>query len=128
MGLQAHFKKDGDWKANTTGLFTPVGGIWGQARTFSLKSDAEDFVHHHYHFPEATNSELYAEALETYSQNTPISISFEKEWVAEFWHDDFVNVTFSPAVRWVSIGMQVFEKENSNLQTAIVTIAKWEWR
>ena len=120
---QAHFKKDGDWKPTPPDFSLPVGGIWGQARTFSLKSDAERLCPPPLPFSEATNSELYAEALETYSQNTP-TISFEKEWVAEFWHDDFVNVTFSPAVRWVSIGMQVFEKENSNLQTAIVTIAK----
>jgi hypothetical protein len=38
---QAHFKKDGDWKPTPPDYSLPVGGVWGQARTFSLKSDAE---------------------------------------------------------------------------------------
>jgi len=120
---QDNFKKDGDWKPTPPDFRLPVGGVWGKARTFSLKSEAERLCPPPLPFSEATNSEFYAEALEVYSQNTP-TISFEKEWISMFWHDDFLNVTFSPACRWISVAMQVMEKENTNLRDAVVLLAK----
>lgn len=100
-----------------------MGGVWGKARTFALKSDAEKICAAPLPFSEDTKSEFYAQALEVYAQNTP-TYSYEKEWVAEYWSDDFVNLTFSPGPRWIAIAMQVFDINESNLEEAVVTVAK----
>jgi len=118
-----HFKKDGDWIPTQPGPDKPVGGIWGQARTFSLKAESEKLCPPPLPFSESSTSELYAQALETYTQNTP-TLSYEKEWVAEYWSDDLLNLTFSPGCRWMAIATQVLDKEGSSLKDAIVLVAK----
>lgn len=119
----AHFTKDGDWVPTYPGPGKPMGGIWGNARSFALKSDAEKLCPPPIPFSEDTKSEFYSQALEVYTQNTP-SLSYEKEWVGEYWSDDLLNLTFSPGPRWMAIGMQVLDLENSNLEEAIVMAAK----
>jgi len=120
---QAHFKKDGDWVPTYPGPGKPMGGIWGRARSFALKNDAEKLCPPPIPFSEDTKSEFYSQALEVYTQNTP-TLSYEKEWVGEYWSDDLLNLTFSPGPRWIAIGMQVLDLENSNLEDAIVMAAK----
>jgi len=68
-------------------------------------------------------SDLYSQALEVYAQNTP-TLSYEDEWVGEFWSDDLVSLTFSPGPRWLAIGDQALALEKSNLQTALEMSAK----
>lgn len=119
---QAAFKKDGDWKPTFPGPGKPMGGIWGGARTFALKS-TELICRPPLAYSADKNSKLYAQALEVYSQNTP-TLSYEDEWIGEFWSDDLVNLTFSPGPRWLAIGDQVLESQNSNLETAILMSAK----
>lgn len=114
---QAAFKKDGDWVPTFPGPGLPMGGIWGNARTFSLKPDQRLCLKP---IPYSTDpkSHLYAQAIEVYAQNTP-TLSYEAEWVGEFWSDDLLNLTFSPGVRFLAIGDQVLKLENSNLETAV---------
>jgi hypothetical protein len=68
-------------------------------------------------------SELYSQALEVYSQNTP-TLSYENEWIGEYWSDDLLNLTFSPGPRWLAIGDQVLVLEKSNLETAVFMTVK----
>ena len=114
---EAAFKKDGDWIPTIPGPGKPMGAVWGNARTFSLKSD-QKLCRKPLTYSEDTKSHLYAQALEVYAQNTP-TLSFETEWVGEFWSDDLLNLTFSPGVRFLAIGDQVLKRENSNLETAV---------
>ncbi|MBK8628424.1 MAG: vanadium-dependent haloperoxidase [Saprospiraceae bacterium] len=114
---QAAFKKDGDWVPTFPGPGLPMGGIWGKARTFSLKAD-QKLCKKPIPYSTDTKSHLYAQAVEVYSQNTP-TLTYESEWVGEFWSDDLVNLTFSPGVRFLAIGDQVLKTENSNLETAV---------
>lgn len=114
---QAHYTKDGDWKPTYPGPGKPMGGVWGGARTFAITQD-EKLSRPPLPYSTATNSDLYSQALEVYAQNTP-SLSYEDEWVGEFWSDDLVNLTFSPGPRWIAVGNQVLALENSNLETAI---------
>lgn len=116
------YKKDGDWKPTFPGPGKPMGGIWGGARTFAI-NNFEKVCRPPLTYSADKTSKLYAQALEVYSQNTP-TLSYEDEWVGEFWSDDLVNLTFSPGPRWIAIGNQALLHENSNLETAIYMNAK----
>lgn len=119
---QDHFTKDGDWKPTFPGPGAPMGGIWGGARTFAISQD-EKLSKPPLPYSADPQSELYSQAIEVYAQNTP-TLSYEDEWVGEFWSDDLVNLTFSPGPRWLAIGDQVLALENSNLETAIFMSVK----
>lgn len=119
---QANFKKTGDWKPTVPGPGKPMGGVWGNARTFVI-TENEKICRVPLTYSASTTSKLYAQALEVYSQNTP-TLSYEDEWVGEFWSDDLVNLTFSPGPRWLAIGNQVLVNEKSTLETALLMNAK----
>jgi hypothetical protein len=119
---KANFKKDGDWVPTLPGPGKPMGGVWSGARTFAI-NNFEKTCRPPLAYSADKNSKLYAQALEVYSQNTP-TLSYEDEWIGEFWSDDLVNLTFSPGPRWTAIGNQVLEKENSSLETALFMHAK----
>ncbi len=112
-----HYSKDGDWKPTFPGPGKPMGGVWGGARAFAISQD-EKLCKPPLPYSASPQSELYSQALEVYAQNTP-TLSYEDEWVGEFWSDDLVNLTFSPGPRWTAIGNQVLKLENSDLETAI---------
>jgi hypothetical protein len=52
-----------------------MGGIWGNARTFSLKDD-QKLCKKPIPYSANPRSHLYAQAIEVYSQNTP-TLSYE---------------------------------------------------
>lgn len=111
------YKKDGDWRPTFPGPGKPMGGIWGKARTYALKDD-QKLCRKPIPYSTDPKSHLYAQAIEVFSQNSP-TLSYEAEWVGEFWSDDLVNLTFSPGVRFLAIGDQVLKLEKSNLETAV---------
>ena len=119
---QEHYSKDGDWKPTFPGPGKPMGGIWGNARTFAI-GESDKICRKPLTYSTSQTSDLYSQALEVYAQNTP-SLSYEDEWVGEFWSDDLVNLTFSPGPRWLAIGNQVLKAEESNLETAIFMTVK----
>lgn len=119
---QANYKKDGDWKPTFPGPGKPMGGVWGGARTFAI-SDADKLCRPPLPYSANPTSDLYSQALEVYAQNTP-TLSYEDEWVGEFWSDDLVNLTFSPGPRWLAVGDQVMKLEKSNLETALFMSVK----
>lgn len=119
---QEHYSKDGDWKPTFPGPGKPMGGIWGDARTFAI-GESDKICRKPLTYSASQTSDLYSQALEVYAQNTP-SLSYEDEWVGEFWSDDLVNLTFSPGPRWLAIGNQVLKAEESNLETAIFMTVK----
>ncbi len=119
---QAHFHGDGDWKPTDPGPGKGMFPYWGQVRTFALRED-QKICRPPLPFSEATSSKLYAQALEVYSMNTP-TLSYEDEWIGEYWSDDLLNLTFSPPPRWIAIANQVYANEKTDLQTAVVCNAK----
>lgn len=114
---QAEYQKEGDWRPTFPGPGRPMGGVWGGARTFAINEN-EKLCRPPLAYSTSNTSALYAQALEVYSQNTP-TLSYEGEWVGEFWSDDLLNLTFSPGPRWLAIGNQVLIAENSDLETAL---------
>lgn len=119
---QAHFHGDGDWVPTYPGPGKGMFPYWGQVRSFALRED-QKICRPPLPFSEAKTSKLYAQALEVYSMNTP-TLSYEDEWIGEFWSDDLVNLTFSPPPRWIAIANQVYANEKTDLQTAVVCNAK----
>ena len=114
---EANYKKPGDWEPTYPGPGKPMGGVWGKARTFAIKDDLK-LARKPIPYSEDPKSHLYAQAIEVYAQNTP-TLSYEAEWIGEFWSDDLINLTFSPGVRFLAIGNQVLDREKSNLETAV---------
>ena len=119
---QAHYTGIGDWVPTTPGPGKGMFPYWGKVRVWALP-EAEKICRQPLPYSEATNSALYAQAIEVYAQNTP-SQSYQAEWVAEFWSDDLTNLTFSPPPRWIAIANQVLDNENSDLETALEAYAK----
>lgn len=128
--------KENNWRdrVNQPGAWTPtVPGpgegmfpYWGKGRTLAIKDDqkiCKPFTSYVGPFSEANNSGLYAQAIEVMSQNTP-SLSYQTEWVGEFWSDDLLELTFSPPSRWIAIVDQVYVAEKANLEQAVVCNAK----
>lgn len=111
------YEKKGDWQPTFPGPGAAMGGIWGGARTFAIKNE-QKLCRTPIPYSEDPRSHLYAQAIEVYSQNTP-TLSYEAEWVGEFWSDDLLNLTFSPGVRFLAIGDQALAQEESNLETAV---------
>ncbi|MBL7818879.1 MAG: vanadium-dependent haloperoxidase [Saprospiraceae bacterium] len=119
---QTAYKKEGDWKPTFPGPGKPMGGVWGNAKAFAI-SESDKICRAPLTYSASKSSKLYAQALEVYSQNTP-TLSYEDEWIGEFWSDDLLNLTFSPGPRWIAIGNQVLQREKSNLETGILMNAK----
>ena len=87
----------GAWTPTVPGPGEGMFAYWGKGRTLAIKEDQKicrPYTSYVGPFSEANNSGLYAQAIEVMSQNTP-SLSYQTEWLGEFWSDDFVNLTFS---------------------------------
>jgi membrane-associated phospholipid phosphatase len=67
------------------------------------------------------NSALHEEALEVYDM---YPLSFENQWIAEFWGDDIFELTCTPAGRWISVTNQAVEQFELNLEQALGLYAK----
>jgi membrane-associated phospholipid phosphatase len=119
---QANYKKEGDWKPTFPGPGKPMGGIWGQVRTFII-NESEKICRPPLPYSTDKHSKLYAQALEVYSQNTP-TLSYNDKWIGEFWSDDLLHLTFSPGPRWIAIGNQALEIERSTLEIALLMNVK----
>ncbi|MBK9736350.1 MAG: vanadium-dependent haloperoxidase [Saprospiraceae bacterium] len=122
---QDHFKNDGDWVATYPGAGKGMFPYWGKGRTMAISADQKicrPFVSYA-PFSEDTKSGFYAQAVEVMAQNIP-SLSYQTEWLGEFWSDDLLGLTFSPPSRWIAIADQVYINENANLEEAILANAK----
>lgn len=119
---EEHYTKDGDWKPTFPGPGKPMGGVWGGARAFAI-GESDKICRKPLPYSTSTTSDLYAQALEVYAQNTP-TLSYEDEWVGEYWSDDLLNLTFSPGPRWLAVGDQVLKLEDSNLEIAVYYTVK----
>jgi PAP2 superfamily len=107
----------GKWSGPTR----PMYPYWGKVRTLAI-GESDRLARAPLPYSEDKTSAYYAQGLEVYAATTPQT--FENQWIAEFWSDDIVGFTFSPAVRVWAIATQVEEQQNSNLETAILAAVK----
>jgi membrane-associated phospholipid phosphatase len=100
-----------------SGSAKPMYPYWGKVRTFAI-SESDRLARAPIPYSEDKTSAYYAQGLEVYAATTPQT--YENQWIAEFWSDDVLGFTFSPAVRVWAIEAQVLAQQNSNLETAIM--------
>lgn len=94
---------------------------WGKVRTFAMKqSDLRAKAPIAY--SETPGSKFYQQALET--KTAVDNLNFEDKWIAEFWSDDFFEVTFEPAARQIAIANQLVISEKLPLDQSLELYAK----
>lgn len=96
--------------------------FWGNARTLAIRP-TDKLALPPLPYSEQQGSLLRNEAMVVYNLNTP-ALSFEQRWIAEFWSDDALNLTFSPPSRFIAIANQVLKKENANLALGLYACLK----
>jgi hypothetical protein len=114
-------KELGNWQPTYPDLGGAMTPYWGKARTFAI-NEAEKLSLPPMAFSEDKNSAFYKQALEVYNKNTP-ALDYEEQWIAEYWSDDALNLTFSPGPRWIAIANQVLETKKLPLDEALYTEA-----
>ena len=73
-------------------------------------------------YSETPGSKFYQQALET--KTAVDNLNFEDKWIAEFWSDDFFEVTFEPAARQIAIANQLVISEKLPLDQSLELYAK----
>lgn len=116
-----HIANPGDWKPTFPGPGKPMFPNWGSARTFAIQ-EADKLCPAPLPYSESTTSPFFAQAMEVYA-NT-VNASYENVWIAEFWSDDLIDLTFSPGPRWLAVADQVYYLEKVSLETALYCNAK----
>lgn len=110
-----NYKKPGDWVPTVPGPPQPMFPHWGKVRTFAI-SEGLKLSKPPIPFSENPNSSMYAQALEVYATHRA---SFEGQWIAEFWSDDLLNLTFSPGPHWIAIAHQIIQHKKADLALAL---------
>ena len=117
----------GYWEPTIPDLTNAMFPFWGQVRTFALPED-QQLARKPIPYSENPQSLFYAQAMEVYTRVKNIKEQgpgyFEDKWIAEFWSDDILGLTFSPPARLVAVTNQIVEKEKINLQEATELYAK----
>ncbi|MBK8623080.1 MAG: phosphatase PAP2 family protein [Saprospiraceae bacterium] len=102
--------------------YTPaLHPYWGKVRTFAMK-DTDLRAKAPLGYSEDPNSKFYQQALET--KVWVDNLNYEDKWIAEFWSDDFFEVTFEPACRQIAIANQMVAEDKISLATAVELYAK----
>lgn len=94
---------------------------WGQVRLFAA-SQSDKLARKPLTYSTSVTSPMYAQALEVYTTTTPLS--YENQWIGEFWSDDIFQLTMEPAARWIETAQQVIRHDQVDLETAVYTYAK----
>jgi hypothetical protein len=111
-----------DLNVTTKGMYPQ----WGSARTFAINRTDMDALKPPMSCSTDPNSVMYTQAKEmmAYANEARNNPAGEMECIAEFWSDDRVGWTFSPAPRFVAIADQIVRIEKFNLETTCVLYAQ----
>jgi hypothetical protein len=111
----------GKWVPTSPDFSRALLPYWGKTRTF-VASEADKLALKPLSYGSSLTSPMFAQGLEVYTTTT--SLTYENQWIAEFWSDDIYKLSFEPAGRWLAIALQVVRKEKAPLDKAIYTYAK----
>ncbi len=100
---------------------TPLLPTWGDNRTFALANGKACSLPPPPTYSEDKASDFYKEALEVY--DTVKAITPEQRMIARFWSDDPM-LSPTPPGHWVSIALQLFERENTDVKRRASTLAQ----
>lgn len=117
----------GLWQPTWPDYGAAVFPYWGEVRTFAMREN-DLLAKPPLPYDETPGSPFYTQAMETYNTvNNIVSNgpgAYEGRWIAEFWSDDMLNVTFGPPTRMVAIANQIVEQEDLNLADCAELYAK----
>jgi len=119
----------GKWQPTYPDFSRAVFPQWGGTRTFALRDD-EKLCRPPLPYGESDKSLLYNQALEVFhtvnliKENGSDPAAYEQRWIAEFWSDDILQMTFAPPTRLVAIANQVVEVEKLDLAGSAELYAK----
>jgi membrane-associated phospholipid phosphatase len=104
---------------NTIGLQQkPLLPLWGKNRSFAMPNGASCNLPPPPEYSEDKNSEFFKQAMEVVEVKN--SLTAEQKAIARFWSDDAM-LSVTPPGHWVSIALQILEKQNAEIdQTADV--------
>lgn len=106
----------GYWQPTEPDFRNACHPYWHKVRKFVTPNTAVNFVQPA-EYSEDPNSRFYKEALEV--NDVVANLDHEERWIAEFWSDDIVGITFSPPARQVSIANQLVLATDVDLQDVI---------
>jgi hypothetical protein len=115
----------GLWKPTFPDFSPALFPYWGQVRPFAMRAD-DLKAKPPLQWSENPNSQFFTQVKETQLWTNELRAGRDPEgnWIAEFWSDDFGEVTFTPPGRWLAISTQVLEAQNSDLAKAVEVYAK----
>jgi hypothetical protein len=117
---------EGRWEPTFPGPGKPLFPYWGEARTMAI-SDGQKicrpYTQYIGKYSEEPGSGIHNQAIEVLIQQTQ-ELSYQSQWIGEFWSDDLLGLTFSPPLRFFAIADQVYNIENPSLETALFCNAK----
>jgi membrane-associated phospholipid phosphatase len=111
----------GKWQPSFPDFGKAMLPYWGKTKTFVI-SESEKLSPAPIAYSNNISSPFFFQAFEVHQTTTPLS--YEQQWIGEFWSDDIYQLTFEPAGRWIAIAQQVVRKEKVSLEKAIYTYAK----
>ncbi len=108
------------------GLWIPTDGValfpyWGKTRCFST-SNFDAILNDPLPPNVEANSPFMVQALEVNEVVT--NLTSKDRWIAEFWSDDIVGLTFSPPARQFAIVEQIIHHEEIDLAKALFILLK----
>ena len=98
----------------------PLLPNWGQNRPFTLPVDDPCGLPLPPEYSEDPASAFYAEAMEVYE--TSKSLTDDQKAIARFWSDDPM-LSSTPPGHWISISLQIFERDATPLALQAETLA-----
>ncbi len=117
----------GYWSPTVPDFAEALFPFWGQVRTFALREE-EQLCRPPIPYSEHPLSLFFNQAMEVYLMVRNIKEggpgAYEQRWLAEFWSDDILGLTFSPPARLIAVANQVAEQERLNLAQAAELYAK----
>jgi hypothetical protein len=99
----------------------PLLPDWGRNRPFAMPDTAALDAPPHPEYDEAPESAFHGFADEVYQ--TGKSLTDEQKLIARFWSDDAM-LTFTPAGHWISIVLQIAERDAMSAEVISSTLAK----
>ncbi len=99
----------------------PLLPAWGGCRPFAIPAAADLDAPPHPAFSDAPGSEFHTFALEV--SETGRTLTDEQKLIARFWSDDPM-LTPTPAGHWISIVMQIANRDTMPVERIAATLAK----
>ncbi len=117
--------------ADTPGAWVPTSQVaqqqapllpdWGQNRTFAMPNGTACGLPAPPAYSEEPGSPFHAEAMEVY--DTRATLTDEQMLIARFWSDDPM-LSPTPPGHWVSIAMQILERDSADLALRVDVLAR----